>query len=112
MRLSKAFDMKPMEIVKQKGEVKQSCLTHDFHTSKQAVIHITELVRRSGDAAPFIYESFGALDAFGINPKPQGKCFQQALSHLDADEVWTVDAFQRGHRLRETTAKLTAIAPV
>jgi hypothetical protein len=63
------------------------------HPRLRGINHIVQVVRRYGDDAAFVSESFGGLVSPGICLTPLEEWLVQAQPRLDAGEMWAVDPF-------------------
>lgn len=59
----------------------------------RGITHIVQVVRRPGDSAPFVSESFCGAVSPGISLTPLEEWLTQSRPHLRTGEMWAVDPF-------------------
>jgi hypothetical protein len=63
------------------------------HPRPRGITHIVRVVRRPGDGAPFVAESFGG-SVSGIRLTPLAQWLARAQPAIGANKAWAVDAFR------------------
>lgn len=64
------------------------------HPRQRGITHIAQVVRRPGDDAAFVSESFGGLAPPGIGLTPLAAWLARKQPAIDACEMWVVDPFR------------------
>ncbi|MEM5421217.1 hypothetical protein [Paraburkholderia ferrariae] len=68
------------------------------HPRPRGITHIVQVVRRPGDSAPFVSESFCGAVSSGIKLTPLEEWLAESRPHLSAGEMWAVDPFRLASR--------------
>lgn len=63
------------------------------HPRPRSITHVVQIVRRPGDDAPFVTESQGWAQPFGLRLLPLSDWLNITESYLRVGEAWAVDAF-------------------
>jgi hypothetical protein len=72
------------------------------HPRPRGITHVVQIVRRVDDGAPFISESQGWADPYGIRLTPLAIWLDLTRAYIKRGEAWAVDAF--GKRATDSAA--------